>query len=431
MNKVSKSNLTWFESEVPTLIEQGCVEPSTAEGMLSHFRARLDDGAAARTVFVTIISALGGVFLMAGIILLLGHNWDMLPKAVRLGCSTAPLVIAQLLGAYVLWKAKGVAWREPVATAMPIALLAAIALVAQVYQITGDGRTTFLVTATLTLPVIYLFRSVGAFVVYMTLMTVFGFACLDLRDPSASQVAPYWLLWLGALPFVFLRLRRGGVATYGGYWIRVAVGIALMFGLGLGFGFEHLDSDSIILLFALLFCALYSLGRFAGEGECHPRLRVWLMMGQIVPVICLAISVVEMHPPSWEVGELIVMTLFCSMCGAVWLAGLLHARRLGDIEWGINSSVFLLVLIAMVVPHFALFGLLALGGFHLARGVGTMSFAQMNWGVVLVATGLVIEVFNYDVDFVVRGLILILIGLGFFAMNGLMLKRVRSEKGAL
>ncbi len=430
MNKIPDSNFNWLRDELPQLVEKGCLEPAAAKGVLEQLRTRLDDGSAMRTAFASIVSALGAIFLMTGVILLLGHNWDTLSKGTRLSFSIAPLAICQLLGGYILLKGKGIMWREPVASVLPIALLAAIALVAQVYQITGDGRTTYLITVALTLPVFYLFNSIGSFQVYLVLMTLFGFASCDLWASSHEKLDSYWLLWLGLLPFLFLRLRRGGVASFGGYWVRVGAGLALFCGLIMCFMNRSFDWKSTLFVCSLVFCLLYSLGRMVGEGQCRERARIWSMMGKFVPSVCLATAIIA---DSMKVTHehFFDTMMFFAICGGIWIGGLLLSVKGCDVDWFVNSSVFLLVLLGQASTHYALFGLLGLGAFHLVRGMQTKSYGLMNWGVLVLLTALVVELFNYDIDFVVRGWILISAGVALFAINVLMFRQFKAMKGAL
>jgi uncharacterized membrane protein len=53
----------------------------------------------------------------AGIILLLGHNWNELSRTVRTVLALAPLVVAQAGGLWCLVKRKeSAAWRESIST---------------------------------------------------------------------------------------------------------------------------------------------------------------------------------------------------------------------------------------------------------------------------------------------------------------------------
>jgi hypothetical protein len=153
------SHIEWLRDELPGLQRAGVLDATAAERLRAHYEAA--SPAARRNWAALVISVIGALLLGGGVILLIAHNWEALPKAVRLAVAVGPLLVAQALA----WPALGAKARtrpgyaEAVGGIWALVLGAAIAIVSQIYHLGGDTETFLLVWALGVLPIVYLLDS--------------------------------------------------------------------------------------------------------------------------------------------------------------------------------------------------------------------------------------------------------------------------------
>ncbi len=152
-----------------------------------------------RSVVRTALAGLGGGLLLAGLILIVAENWEVLHRAVKLG-AWAALQVAFLLATYHL----GRAWPDRPALAEALSfvaggwMLGGIALVSQIYQLDSRPPNGIWLWLVLVLPAAWLLeRRAVAAVVFVALVA--GFALEAGQADSlfyASHPDGPWI-WLG------------------------------------------------------------------------------------------------------------------------------------------------------------------------------------------------------------------------------------------
>ena len=121
-----------LQKDLPELVEAGLIDQSTADRIQDYYLQK--KGNPSNRLFV-VFGVLGAILVGLGIILIVAHNWDQLPRMAKTVFAFLPLVIGQLLCAYALFKkSDSLAWRESSASFLFFALGASIALVSQVYN---------------------------------------------------------------------------------------------------------------------------------------------------------------------------------------------------------------------------------------------------------------------------------------------------------
>jgi hypothetical protein len=113
--------------------------------------------------------------------------------------------------------------------------------------------------------------------------------------------------------------------------------------------------------------------------------------------------------------------------------GLLFYSKKGkeNSKFNLFQYAFILFAIVFVVGHIE-YGLgtilanclvLALGVFAVKIGADSFRFSILNYGLLIITTMIVCRFFDTDMSFVLRGLLFVFVGLGFFLTNYIMLKK--------
>jgi hypothetical protein len=441
MPSADRSGIRWLLAELPGLVADGTLTAETAEALRQHYSVA-EPGEPRRIGFV-LSAIIGSLLIGAGIILLVAHNWDFLGRPVRCAIAFTPLLLSQALGVFVLLRRNESApWRESAAILNVAAIGTAIALVSQTYQIQGDFARFVLVWMLLALPIVYLFRTSLGLATYFVGATVWvlsakGHFFLDAR-PDDLWV---WVLLLLGVPAFVARWRenRNG---YGTVLTLTALAVATAFSLGRT---DDLGAQSfwrcsfagfwtvIYLVRAVSFkdwratrphpfvaagwIGIISLGTFLSFQDSW-RTRPWQNAVDFVP---------RHYPDVLASGIQVGWVLAALLFG--WYAVWKYRREMNlapagfapvaIIAWGIAEGTGHPLVPSLILNFF----LLALGVFTLLRGIRAGRVLEANLGMVVIAILGVARFFDSDLEFVVRGIAFIAIGLGFLVTNLVVFKR--------
>ena len=254
--------IRWLRGELPELVAEGVINAESADAIGRHYRVA--EERAPNFGFV-ILAAIGSALVGAGIILLIAHNWDDLPRTTRCVIAFLPLVIALVLASFVLLRRdKSAPWRESAAIFDVAAVAAAISLVSQTYQIQGSFADFMRVWLLLSIPIVYLLRTKFGALAY-----IIGCAAWILSQSFWSFNRPgetfFWFLLLLIIPFYAAVVRQGptGLAFRA---LSIALVAAGAIGLGVTLDFTRGDLGGVA--FAGFFAAIY-LGGMIWQGEAH------------------------------------------------------------------------------------------------------------------------------------------------------------------
>ena len=432
---MSQRHIQWLQEELPTLVSKEVLTADAAERVRHYYNGR-EGGARGRSRAVVLFSILGAALVGSGIILLLAHNWDQLSRVMRTAISFTPLVCAQAMAAWVLWKRRNsTAWREGAGTAVTLAIGATISLIAQTYNISGDFGSFMLTWTLLALPVVYLLDASMPAVLYLVGITAWSG---DARF-NGGQPLWFWLLAGLVLPHLW-RLTRGNRTHPGAvviYW-------ALTNCVSIGTGFCETDmlSNWWILIYAGVFTTMYLVGERWFDGAASWWQRPFQTIGAL-GVFGLALLLTCQWPwrqtvMSWKggqpAGELAVAAVWFILAVLLWVESLVR-RRLAGSMFGAMPVVAAIgyltavgrggdVLLATVLFDVFLF---VLGVGTLWRGLREDRLGVVNGGMLMLAALIITRFFDSDLGFVVRGLAFIGVGIGFLAANVVLIRR----KGAV
>ncbi|MEJ2321867.1 MAG: DUF2157 domain-containing protein [Gammaproteobacteria bacterium] len=429
----SRAHLSWLYRELPELVGQGVIRPEVAERLREHYGEPEMAGGSAKQRAIVLFSILGALLIGGGVILLLAHNWDVLSRPLRAAIAVAPLAVAAMLGAWLLWtRNSGVAWREGVGTAQTLAIGASIALVSQTYNMGGSFDDYMLTWSLLALPVAYLLRATLPALLYLVGIAVWAgsVAHLGLRGlwyfPLLAAVLPF--IWLASQPERYHP--RALLLT----WF---LAVTASFGVADALRPAYVPLEIWPLLFGSLFALLYLAGARWWSDASSAWQRPLQTVGALGIVgLCLVLSFYDV----WDAGEwsprrdevaamhLLVIALIPLAAVLLWIAAWRH-KGWSDIMLGGVTPLALAGWLAAVnggvLLSTILFNLylLVLGTGTLVAGLRSRRLASINAGMAVLSAVILCRFFDSEISFIIRGLAIIAIGLSFLVVNMLILRR--------
>jgi len=434
---MNKKAIQWLYSELPQLLAQGVLTPDAGERLRAYY-GPVEPVRPARLA-VVIFGVLGALLIGAGIILVLAHNWEDLSRPVRAGLSFLPLVLAQGLAAWALFKRpQSLAWREGVGALLFLMIGANISLVAQTYNISGDLPRFVLTWSLLGLPLVYLLDAVVPALLYLWGITEWSFY----HRFDDGFAAGYWLLAVLLMPRLVAWLRAGR------YQVRPTLLIwafCVSLTVVVGVTIERVLPGLWIMLYTGLFALMFLAGEFwfrEADGFWSHPLHHFGAAGLLVLSFLLTFEwpwheigssywcYERIHDAAWRaipdavlggVIPLAVVILLVKTVSRKTPLGLLFglAPILAIVGYCISS------LSGTYAPAAGLFDLylLVAGLWLLVAGLKKDKQGQMNVGLLVVTALIIARFFDSDLDFLLRGLIFIAIGIAFLVANLVMLRR--------
>lgn len=440
MPSADRSGIRWLLAELPELVTNGVLSQEAADALRQHYSSQPPDSP--RRIGFILSAILGSLLIGAGVVLLVAHNWDFLSRPVRCAIAFTPLLLSQALAIFVLLRRKESApWREAAAILNVAAIGTAIALVSQTYQIQGDFARFILVWMVLALPVVYLFRTGVGLSAYFVGVAVWVFSSKhgDFFGLHPNDLWAWPLLFLGVPVFVMLlRQNRNGYATL---LATTALAIAAAFSLG------QTDDIGAQSFWRCSFAAYWSLVYLVGAVSFddwrptrpHPFVAFgWigiLSMGVFLSFQDLwrnrqwqnAVDFAPRHYPDLLAFGIQLVWIAAALLFAGY--ALWKQRESNLAPAALTPIVVIAWLIAKqtgdgLVPFLSLnFFVLVLGVYTLVRGIRSGRVFEANLGMVVIAALATARFFDTDLEFVVRGIAFILIGLGFLVTNLIVFKR--------
>ena len=438
-----QKHIAWLYEQLPGLVNDGTLTSEAAQRLRQRYgEAEGGRGLQAATLF----GVLGAVLVGGGIILLIAHNWDDFSRATRAALSFAPLVLAQGLAGFALWRRPGsLPWREGAGAFLALAIGASIALVAQTYNISGDLGDFLLTWTLLALPVAYVMRATLPAVLYLLGVTAWAGA------QWASNAAPpgYWGLLALILPWWRLEAKDNPYRP-------PALIFAWIFALILPFGVAASLRDALdlhgtwMLLSGAIAGALFLAGqRFWGEGISRLQKPLQTLGALALVLLGLIFSFEDTwraQMSDWQHSagafkDAVASNPFAFAIVALWLL-LWLALWIDSFRWRDWARTFLgtlpiFVALGLVLTRFEhpFAAMLLLNAYLFALGLGTLvgelgaqSLGMVNGGMLILAALILSRFFDADLGFLARGVAFIALGAGFLAVNVVMMRRRGAAK---
>ncbi|MDX9972303.1 MAG: DUF2157 domain-containing protein [FCB group bacterium] len=433
--------IKWLLDELPGLVESGVLTPVDAERMRAHYLALPEKRR--MPVAIVLLAVLGALCTGLGIILILANNWEQLSRPVRAVIAFMPLVAAQALAVYTLLRRPGSqAMREGIGAFLVVSVAAAIALIGQTYNVPGSLSGFCFTWLWLVLPVGYLLQAVVPTGLYIAI--VVGWAIASQMDGQRGVY--FYPLMLLAVPHLAMEWRRDRYSARS-----VLLGWLLCAGLAAGTGVSLVRSlpGLWVIIYASLFATMYLAGLQWQSGWQGIWRRPFHTFGAAATgILALLLSFrwpwreigwhyyrTWYYPHEFHVLEDYILAIALPLVAAALLLRLALRGRPGAFLYGssfiVAAAGYALASEAGAELPLTLYNLyvLVLGVGTLAVGIRSGRLAVVNGGMFMIAALIVLRFFDSDIDFIVRGVAFIVLGLCFIGTNIALWRRGQRNHG--
>lgn len=413
-----------IEKDLPELVAHNIISEETAKNIQQYYATRKEPQG---NGLLTIFGTLGGILVGLGIILIFASNWDDFSKSTRTTLAVLPLLISQALTAFTLIKNKGGIWRNACGALLFFSVGASIALVAQIYNLPGDLGTFLFTWILLCSPLIYILRSNALAVLHVLFATYFA-----VEEGYFNPEKPWgYVLFIALLmPFYIQQLkeeRNNGVAALN--WLLPLSGL-----ISLG-GFLDGAEEFGLLIYLAFATLLHSVGRIDMFKD-SPKKNGFLTLGEMAIVVILTMGSFR-----WVWRDVIVGHSSDAFFVAFWAVLLAGGVYFSFFKKGASKSFEPFRTAALLFPVIYLIGtfddlipsiltnilVLLLGIAVIREGVAKFDFAILNFGLIITSVLIACRFFDVNMSFVVRGLLFIGVGVGFFLANYVLIQKKKNK----
>lgn len=380
-----------------------------------------------------IFGVLGSLLVGLGIILIIAHNWDDFSRTIKTVWAFFPLVMGQLMTAFTLIKNKSAAWRESAAVFLFFGIGASISLVSQIYNIKGEMSSFLLTWIILAAPLVYLLKSHSVAMFHLLFATIY--VCnVGYFNSEIPYLYILQLLWL--LPYYVHQIKTKPKDNLTGifHWL---LPISVLISLG---AFIDGDHFSAFLAYIFLFGLFYNIGKLSYFNNKKLRVNGYLLLGSLGTVVTLMILSFRLIWSEYRVGydygnEIYILVTYILGIAAISVLGYLFYKK--QVKF---FNLFQYTFIAFAVIYAVRYTgettpviltnilVLALGIFAVEMGARKNLFSILNYALLIITVLITCRFFDTDISFVIRGLLFVAIGVGFFRANYCMYKKASRIK---
>ncbi len=425
-----------IQKDIPELIKSGVISPETADRIQEYYKNK---GRSSTNRLFIVFGILGAILVGLGIILIIAHNWDELTRGTKTLFAFLPLLIGQVLCGFALLKKQdSPSWRESVAAFLFFSVGASISLVSQIYNIPGDLSSFLLTWMLLCLPLIYVMRSSVASLLYLIGITYYS---VETGYWSFHSGEPYlfWLLFALALPHYYFLYKK---KPDGNFMILHNWIIPLSLVIALGTVAKNTGELMFIAYFSL-FGLLYMIGDrdfFIRQKRGSNGYGILGSLGTVILLLALSFDGFweELRRMDLQFGEVILAPEFIasaiiSLLAMGFLFSYLKTQSLKNLKP--IAPVFILFILTFIIGLTNTLAVVLINIFVLGIGILTIRngakqdhLGLLNYGLLVITALVICRFLDTDLSFIVRGILFVSVGAGFFVANYLMLKRRKENE---
>lgn len=411
----------WLFAEIGEWVSKGIIDEAAGESIRALYPRR-----ERQNILLLFFSIIGSLLIGGGIILICARNWYELPVGLRVGIAFLPLLAAQALAAFAaIKKREHPAFCEGAGIFLTLSVFSSVALIGQIFHLPSDFGAYMLTCALLSLPVSYLLPGVGPLMIYGAAITVW---C----GSQSGEWLSFWALALFALalPKLIAIWRRGlfSGASQLLLWFFCILGFA-----SLCFIMQAANDSSLFSIAVAAYISLMYLADAALFKGAPPALRPLGALGfaGIMVFLFFFSNLWAWDKPSIKFTADVLYSMALPLLlilGALYMLWRSDRRPLSSILGVCAIFTALLGALSGNMPEFlpALIInllILALGISFIVRGAKTLRIGQANLGMSAVLLLIIFRFFDWDFDFLSRGIAFVVLGAAFLTVNLILVKK--------
>jgi uncharacterized membrane protein len=421
--------------ELPNLVQAQIISEETADRIRKYYESQPSQSS--NRLFI-VFGILGSLLVGMGLVLIIAHNWDVLPKIGKLAIGFLPLMIGQAVGAYVILKKTDArAWREGTGAFLFFAIAISISIVGQVYNLEGNFGRFLFAWMCLALPIPYVLRSSFASLLLITGITWYA-AEVGYFNYPYSNAPYYWVLLALIIPFYYTEFLRRGMKNNFFYFHSWLLALSVTTSLGI---FVDQGEEMIMIAYMSLFSAFMLISQLKMFETNRVLTNAYLVVGSLgVIILFLMLSfdfywsdlTNDLTYEAFIQSEFVASVILSLLC--IGLLILLLKEKtwnqvniksyafiffIGLFVIGMSSPVVSQLLINILILAFAIY--------TIRDGAIQNHLGILNYGLLIITALIICRFFDTDFSFIVRGLLFIAVGVGFFAANYYMIQKRKKQ----
>lgn len=419
-----------FKQELSELIEEEIISEEIATKIDDYYNINSHNQP---NRLLTIFGILGSLLVGLGVILILAHNWDDFPKTIKTTFAFLPLLIGQFIVGFSILKKKTKTWLEASGVFLFFAVGSSISLISQIHNIPGNLSSFLLTWILLCIPLIYLLKSKAVLFLSIIFSTVY--ACDLGYNFSGIRATPWmYILILALLLPNYLKLLKNEKSKNSTALLNWLLPLSLMITFGT---FINSIYKFELLIYILFFGLLYNIGQLKTFQKLRIAKNGFLILGSLGLLVTMLFASSQYF---WKgnfdysfinANETIITTcILFSTLGILYLNKSFSKLTFGNLFQYVSILmvfIFLTLFVDYSIPFFLTnLGIFILGVSTIKKGVDTTNFTFLNYGLIIITSLITARFFDTEMSFVFRGLIFIIVGVGFFVSNYLMVKKLKS-----
>jgi uncharacterized membrane protein len=422
------------QKDLNELIEEKIITEETATDIKTYYLSKKSNNS---NRLLVAFGILGATLIGLGIILILAHNWDNLSKIVKTIFAFTPLVIGQAFSLFALIKKQNsTAWKENSSAFLFFAIASSISLVAQIYNINGNMGLFLFTWVMLSIPIIYIMNSRITSILTILVSVYFiletGYSYYYEFNPNY-----YWLILLLILPYYFYLLAKKPTSNFTTIhnWI---IPISLTISLG---SISKSNDELMFLTYLSLFGFFYIIGNsriFSGKKYIFNGYKIIGLLGSLVILLSLSFdwfwnSIINTETPqnlftSIEFISFIGLTILSIISFVIFykksktkkydLIGLSFIPMILIFFIGFANATIPIILVNLLI--------LTISVLTINKGTTQNHLGILNYGLIVLTTLVICRFFDTNISFIIRGSLFVIVGVGFFFANYLIIKKRKS-----
>lgn len=417
-------------SELPILVQDGVISEEIAKSIRNYYLSK-EPSSISRLYLV--FGILGALSIGLGLILIIAHNWDDFSRSSKTIFSFFPLLLGQILGGFTLLKrSSSQVWRETSSIIIFFSVGASMALISQIYNMGGDFNVFMLTWMMLSLPLVYILQSSVTSLFYLIGLTYY--VCnTQYWSYSPEDSYLFWFLYALILPHYYILWKRkmGNFLTLHHYFIPLALTIVL------GTATSHY-TEFMFFNYISLFSLFFIMGSHPQLAQKNILRNGYIIIGSIgLIALSMAISFnwfwKELFANNYVFTELIFSPeILVSTILVLAIALTLYQNKAKSIrEYNPLAFTFILAYLLFLIGSVSsnlpqilvnIFVLLC-GLKYIKEGNSQGNLGLLNLGLFVISILIICRFFDLNVSYVIRGILFVLVGTGFFIINFYMFKK--------